>query len=92
MREISEEIGVKTSAHCVFKLLTVLHVDFLDERRTINADYYCQVLDAIGFAYRQKRLSCRIREVLLLHNNTRSHTTADTLKKLRDIPLVVFID
>lgn len=60
----------------------VLHVDFLHERRTVNAEYYCQLLDEAKQAYRRKRRGQPIRNVILLHDNARPHTAAVTREKL----------
>lgn len=60
----------------------VLLVDFLHDRRTINAAYYCYLLDQVRAAYRSKRRRQPIRDVLLLHDNARPHTAAVTTQKL----------
>ncbi|KAF6198043.1 hypothetical protein GE061_007789 [Apolygus lucorum] len=63
----------------------VLLIDFLHERRTINAEYYCGLLHQVRQAYRTKRRDCPIREVLLLHDNARPHTAALTREKLEEM-------
>ena len=45
----------------------VLLVDFLHACRTINAAYYCDLLEKVRAAYRSKRRGFPIRDVLLLH-------------------------
>lgn len=60
----------------------VVFVDFLEERRTINATYYCELLDKVKTSYRSKRRGVPIRSVLLLHDNARPHTAALTKDKL----------
>ena len=63
----------------------VVYVDFLTERRTINAQYYCQLLDSVKAAYRSKRRDVPIRSILLLHDNARPHTAALTQAKLHQM-------
>jgi hypothetical protein len=46
----------------------ILLIDFLHERRTVNALYYCQLLDNVKVAYKIKRGSQPIRNVILLHD------------------------
>jgi len=65
----------------------VLHIDFLHDRKTINAAYYCDLLEKVRAAYRSKRRSFPIRDVLLLHDNARPHAAALTPKKIGRIVL-----
>lgn len=63
----------------------VLLIDFLHERRTVNAAYYCQLLESSKAAYRNRRRGMPIRNVILLHDNARPHTailTRDKLEKM----------
>jgi histone-lysine N-methyltransferase SETMAR len=62
-----------------------LHIDFLHDQKTVNAAYYCDLLEKVRAAYRPKRRSFPIRDVLLLHNNARPHTAALTQKKLAEL-------
>lgn len=47
------------------------HVDFLHDRRTINAQRYCELLDAAKLSFRRKRKNQSARSVILLHDNSR---------------------
>jgi histone-lysine N-methyltransferase SETMAR len=62
----------------------VLLVDFLHERHTVNAAYYCQLLDNVKAAYKTKRRGQPIRNVILLHDNGRPHTAVLTRDKLKE--------
>ena len=64
----------------------ILLTDFLHERRTVNAEYYCQILDEVKLTYRRKRQDVAIRNTILLRDNVRPHTTALTREKLGKIP------
>lgn len=72
----------KVMATVFFDQRGLLHLDFLHERRTINAAYYCQILTEVRLAYRSKRRDLPIRKVILLHDNARPHTAAQTVQKL----------
>ncbi|XP_060822306.1 histone-lysine N-methyltransferase SETMAR-like [Bombus pascuorum] len=80
----------KVLATVFFDRRGVLHIDFLHERRTINAAYYCELLREAKVAYRSKRRKQPIRDVILLHDNARPHTaalTCTTLEEIRWTPL-----
>ena len=55
----------------------VLLVDSLHARKTVNAAYFCDLLEEVQAAHRSKR-----RDVLLLHDNVRPHSAALTQEKL----------
>jgi histone-lysine N-methyltransferase SETMAR len=54
----------------------VLLVDFLHERCSVNAAYYCQLLDNVKVAYKTKRRGQPIRNWILPHDNGTSPPTA----------------
>ena len=64
----------------------VLYVDFLTERRTINAEYYSALLESpVKTAIRNKRKRAQT-SLFLLQNNARPHVAAramDTIQKLK---------
>jgi len=64
----------------------VLYVDFLTERRTINAEIYSALLEGpVKTAIRKKRKRAQI-SVSFLHDNARPHVAArtkDTFQKLK---------
>jgi len=55
----------------------VLCIDFLTERRYINAAYYSKLLkDRVESFFRSKRRSRSAKSVSLIHDNARPHTAA----------------
>ena len=60
-------------------------IDFLQACRTVNAAYYCNLLEKVRAAYQLKRRGFPIWDVLLLHDNARSHSAALTQEKLADV-------
>jgi len=90
-RKKGEAASVKAKIHrsaCKFfttvfwDFKSILLIDFLHERRTVYAAYYCHVLDKEKLAYKSKRRGFPIRSVLLLYDNARPHTAALTQQKL----------
>lgn len=75
----------KVLATVFFDCKGILLIDFLHERRTINAAYYCDLLTQVRLAYRSKRRGQPIREVILLHDNARPHTAEVTRRKLEEM-------
>lgn len=60
-------------------------IDFLHDQRTVNAAYYCQLLQSTKAKYRTKRRDMAIRDVILLHDNARPHTANLTKEKLENM-------
>jgi hypothetical protein len=60
----------------------VLEINFLHDQRSVNAAYYCQLLESTKAMYRTKRRDMAIRDVILLHDNARPHTANLTKEKL----------
>lgn len=75
----------KVLATVFFDFKGVLLIDFLHERRTVNAAYYCQLLDNARTAYRRKRRGFPIRDVILLQDNARPHTAALSMTKIETL-------
>lgn len=63
----------------------VLLLDFLHDQRTVNAAYYCTLLNQVKAAYRSKRRGQPVRDVILLHDNARPHTANETRLKLEEM-------
>lgn len=69
------------SAGKVFAIVFLIAKEHcLSIRQAVNATYYC-----VKTAYRSKRCNQPTREVILLHDNARSHTAALTRDKLDQI-------
>ncbi|XP_026316211.1 histone-lysine N-methyltransferase SETMAR-like [Hyposmocoma kahamanoa] len=75
----------KVLATIFFDSRRVLLIDFLHDQRTVNATYYCQVLQSAKTSYRNKRRGVPIRDVILLHDNARPHTALLTRDKLEEL-------
>ncbi|KAK9687971.1 hypothetical protein QE152_g35869 [Popillia japonica] len=59
----------------------VIAVDFLTEQRTVNAQYYSNLLkNTVKPAYRSKRRDIPIRSAILLQDNARPHTARLTME------------
>lgn len=67
----------------IFRDFKWLIIEFLYERRTANAAYYCHVLDKANLIYWSKRRGFRTRSVLLLYDNAPPHCAAFISTKTR---------
>ena len=64
----------------------ILHVDFLHDRRTINAEYYSNLLrEHVKPAYRSKRRHKPMRDAILLQDNARPHTARLTMATIAEL-------
>jgi histone-lysine N-methyltransferase SETMAR len=83
----SQVTAVSWQGHgnCFFGTAWLVAYDFLHERWTINAAYYCEVLGEVRQAYRRKRRDLSMREVILLQDNARLHTAALIQLKLEQL-------
>lgn len=64
----------------------VIAVDFLTEQRTVNAQYYSNLLkNTVKPAYRSKRRDIPIRSAILLQDNARPHTARLTMETLNEL-------
>jgi histone-lysine N-methyltransferase SETMAR len=57
----------------------------MSERRTVNASFYCEVLDSVAEAMREKWPQRRPEDVLFIQDNARPHTAKLTKSKLRNL-------
>lgn len=62
----------------------ILHIDFLNYRRMINATYYCHLLQIVKSVQSNRRRCMLVRHFILLHDHARPHTEVLTRGKLTD--------
>lgn len=75
----------KVTATVFWDAIGPIYIDFLEERKTINAAYYSELLGKVKLAIRTKRRGLLSKGVILLHDNARAHTahlSNNTLAKL----------
>lgn len=63
----------------------VLLIDFLDKGRTINGQYYCDLLTKLRAAIKSKRRVKLTKDVLLQHDNASSHTCISARQKISEL-------
>ena len=63
----------------------ILLIDWLPEKRSITADYYCELLIRLKESIKNERRGKWTRGVLLLHDNARPHTAARTQATIREL-------
>lgn len=68
----------------------ILLIDYLDKGKTINAEYYCGILDRLQKAIKNKRPGLLSRKVFLIHDNARPHSARLTQEKLASFKWDVF--
>jgi hypothetical protein len=57
---------------------SVLLAEFLPQVRTINSSFYCEMLKKLKRAIQNKRCRMQSVTILLLHDNARPHSAAQT--------------
>ncbi len=60
----------------------ILLMDFMDQGTTINSNRYCETLDRLCKAIRNKRPGLLTRKPLLFHDNSRPHSSRFTTEHL----------
>lgn len=68
----------------------VLLIDYLQHGRTINAAYYCDLLDRLRVAIKNKRPGLLSEKVFFIHDNARPHSARITQEKLQKFKWQVF--
>lgn len=68
----------------------ILLEDYLEKGKTVNADYYCELLDKLRRAIENKRRGKLSRGVLLIHDNARPHVAAVTKNRLESFAWEIF--
>ena len=63
----------------------IILVDYLEDRKTINGEYYCGILDRFDAAINEKRPGMKKKMVLFHHDNEPVHTCIRVMAKLHDL-------
>lgn len=63
----------------------VLMVDILPPNKTVDALYYCELLDRLRGEIQSKRRGKLSKGIILLHDNARPHTTTLTTDKFKEL-------
>ena len=86
---------VRTSQSAMKRMATVfwdsegiLLIQWLPQGRTINSQYYCEVLSDLREAIKKERRGKLTRGVLLLHDNARPHTSRETQAKIQELGFI----
>jgi [histone H3]-lysine36 N-dimethyltransferase SETMAR len=89
-REETKIKKAKRSLHCKKTMLLVfwdkygiVHHEFLPKNRTINKEFYCQVLDRVDASIKLNRTF--LKRVVFLQDNARPHTAKLTKSKLQEL-------
>ncbi len=68
----------------------ILLVDFIDQGTTINSNRYCETIDELRKAIKNKRPGLFTRKPLLFHDNARPHSSRFTTEHLGKFKWEVF--
>jgi histone-lysine N-methyltransferase SETMAR len=63
----------------------IIFVDYLEKGRTINAVYYCELLEKLKAAIAEKRPHMKKKKVLFHHDNAPPHSAGLTASKLDEL-------
>ena len=63
----------------------IIHLDFLPDGETINADYYCRILQDVHHNLRHRRRGKKAKIILLHQDNARPHTARKTIDMINEL-------
>lgn len=63
----------------------ILFVDYLQTGKTINSDYYCNLLDQLDAKNREKRPGLQKKKIIFHQDNAPAHTAQKTIAKISEL-------
>ena len=60
-------------------------IDYLEKGKTINSEYYCNLLDQLDKNIREKRPGLQKKTIIFHQDNARVHTSFLTMVKLNEL-------
>ncbi|CAK9819145.1 Mariner Mos1 transposase [Anthophora quadrimaculata] len=63
----------------------VLLIDYLQKDKTINSEYYCNLLDQLDAKIREKRPALKKKRIIFHQNNGRAHTSVLAMAKFNEL-------
>lgn len=63
----------------------ILFIDYLEKGKTINSDYYCELLDRLKDEYTKKRSYLSKKKPIFLQDNAPAHKSVKTMAKLHEL-------
>jgi len=63
----------------------ILFVDYFQIGKTINSDYYCNLLDQLDVKIREKRPGLQKKKIIFHQDNAPSHTAQKTIAKISEL-------
>ena len=85
----SERSAKKIMASIFWDAKGVLLIDYLEKGKTINSEYYCNLLDQLDKNIREKRPGLQ-KKIIFHQDNARVHTSFLTMVKLNELKYELF--
>ena len=86
----SERSAKKIMASIFWDAKGVLLIDYLEKGKTINSEYYCNLLDQLDKNIREKRPGLQKKTIIFHQDNARVHTSFLTMVKLNELKYELF--
>ena len=86
----SERSAKKIMASIFWDAKGVLLIDYLEKGKTINSEYYCNLLDQLDKNIREKRSGLQKKTIIFHQDNARVHTSFLTMVKLNELKYELF--
>ena len=86
----SERSAKKIMASIFWDAKGVLLIDYLEKGKTINSEYYCNLLDQLDKNIREKRPGLQKKTIIFHQDNARVHTGFLTMVKLNELKYELF--
>lgn len=80
-----ERSAKKVMASVFWDAKGILLIDYLEKGKTINSEYYCNLLDQLDLKIREKRPGLQHKKIIFHQDNARVHKSVLTMAKFNEL-------